>query len=278
MAGALGRAGPGRDRGTASCWVSPSCPGPAPWRAGRPGAYDQYFTTLARNLVSDGEANAILRLGWEFNGYWYPWYVQTLDRRRQFRHVLAAHRHHHAGRRRPAVQVPVERHERQHQHGLLAVPVYPGDAYVDYIGTDNYDDFWGTPFTPAAAWSNQLTQQWGLNWLASFAAAHGKPIAIPEWSVEYRDDGHGLGDDPSFIDQHGRLVRRPPRGLRRHLLLRLVGHVPQRHPRRHLPELPGRVQGPSSAERHGAVADGARSSSAPPAPILDDHDPGVALR
>jgi hypothetical protein len=77
---------------------------------------------------------------------------------------------------------------------------YPGDAYVDYVGTDVYDNFWGSPFTPSAAWANQLSEQWGLNWLAQFAAAHGKPIGIPEWSVEYRPDGHGLGDDPSFVD------------------------------------------------------------------------------
>ena len=31
-------------------------------------------------------------------------------------------------------------------------------------------------------------------------AANNKPIGIPEWSVAIRDDGHGLGDDPSFIN------------------------------------------------------------------------------
>ena len=71
---------------------------------------------------------------------------------------------------------------------------------MDYVGTDVYDNSWVTPFTTTVGWSNQLTQQWGLNWLASFASAHSKPIAIAEWSDEYRDDGHGFGDDPSFID------------------------------------------------------------------------------
>ena len=71
---------------------------------------------------------------------------------------------------------------------------------MDYVGTDVYDNFWGKPFTPPAAWIHQLTEQWGLDWLAAFAAEHNKPIAIPEWSDEYRTDGHGLGDDPSFID------------------------------------------------------------------------------
>ena len=77
--------------------------------------------------------------------------------------------------------------------------VYPGNAYVDYVGTDVYDEFWGSPRTPAAAWSNQLTQQWGLDWLAAFAAQNDKPIAIPEWSVSIRSDGGGMGDDPTFV-------------------------------------------------------------------------------
>ena len=40
----------------------------------------------------------------------------------------------------------------------------------------------------------------GPDWLAAFAVEHGRPVAIPEWSDEFRTDGHGLGDDPSFID------------------------------------------------------------------------------
>ena len=71
---------------------------------------------------------------------------------------------------------------------------------MDYVGIDDYDNFWGTPFTPLAAWVHGLSQQWGLDWLVSFGIEHHKPITIPEWSDEYRTDGHGLGDDPSFID------------------------------------------------------------------------------
>jgi hypothetical protein len=76
---------------------------------------------------------------------------------------------------------------------------YPGNAYVDYIGLDTYDDFWGTPFTPQASWSNQLTEPWGLDWLASFAASESKPLCFPEWGVS--DDPNGLGDDPYFVNQ-----------------------------------------------------------------------------
>jgi hypothetical protein len=175
-------------------------PGVGTLAQGATGAYDGYFTTLAQNLVSDAEANAILRLGWEFNGTWFPWSVATAADAANFaafwRQIVTTMR-----------AVPGE------QFKFLWNPnapsptsytpdqAYPGDAYVDYVGTDVYDNYWGNgPFTAPVAWEHQLSQQWGLDWLASFAARHDKPIAIPEWSDEFRDDGHGLGDDPSFID------------------------------------------------------------------------------
>src|SRR4029077_13177611 len=76
---------------------------------------------------------------------------------------------------------------------------YPGDAYVDYVGTDIYDNCWCSPQTPKNACTSQLNDPWGRNWLAGFAAAHSKAMGFPEWSVDFRHDGHGLGDDPSFI-------------------------------------------------------------------------------
>jgi hypothetical protein len=175
-------------------------PGTGTMAQGATGAYDQYFTILAHNLIADDEANAILRLGWEFNGNWFPWSVATAAQASDFaaywRQIVTTMR-----------AVPGE------QFQFLWNPngpsptsyspdqAYPGDAYVDYVGTDDYDNYWGNgAFVPSVAWQNQLNQQWGLDWLVSFAAEHHKAIAIPEWSDEYRPDGHGLGDDPSFID------------------------------------------------------------------------------
>ncbi len=177
----------------------PILPGVGTLAQGATGAYDQYFTILGENLVSDNEADAILRLGWEFNGNWFRWSVATSADAANFvaywRQIVTTMR-----------AVPGEKFKFLWNPNAPSPTTYtpdqayPGDAYVDYVGTDVYDNFWGTPFTPAAAWVHQLSQQWGLNWLAAFAAEHNKPIAIPEWSDEYRTDGHGLGDDPSFID------------------------------------------------------------------------------
>ncbi len=177
----------------------PILPGVGTLAAGATGAYDQYFTILGENLVSDHEADAILRLGWEFNGTWFPWSVASTTDASNFvaywRQIVTTMR-----------AVPGEKFKFLWNPNAPSPTIYtpseayPGNAYVDYVGTDVYDNFWGKPFTPQAAWRQQLTEQWGLDWLSAFAVEHGKPIAIPEWSDEYRPDGHGLGDDPSFID------------------------------------------------------------------------------
>ena len=80
---------------------------------------------------------------------------------------------------------------------------YPGSAYVDFIGGDLYDQTWVSPATPQNAWAGQLGGEWGLDFLASFSSAQGRPVVFPEWGVVIRPDGHGLGDDPYFIDQFG---------------------------------------------------------------------------
>jgi hypothetical protein len=167
--------------------------------AGASGAYDSNFVTLAHNLVAQGLSDAVLRVGWEFNGNWYPWAVQSGADAANFaaywRHIVDAMRS------VPGAQFLFDWNPTGYSPtGYSPDQAYPGDAYVDYVGTDVYDNCWCSPQTPPNAWSTQLGEQWGLNWLAGFAAAHGKAIAFPEWSVDFRHDGHGLGDDPSFMN------------------------------------------------------------------------------
>ena len=165
---------------------------------GAAGNYDSYFVTLAETLVSAGFGGAYLRLGYEFNGNWNPWQVTDSTDAAAFvsywQNIVTAMR-----------SVPganfkfVWNPSAGIDDSYSPAQAYPGDAYVDYIGLDTYDDFWGTPFTPQAAWSNLLTQLWGLNWLSSFAASESRPMALPEWGVA--NDSHGLGDDPYFVNQ-----------------------------------------------------------------------------
>ena len=177
----------------------PILPGTGTLSAGARGAYDAYFAVLARTLVSEGESNVILRLGWEFNTRSFRWSAYTATDAKNFaaywRKIVITMR-----------SVPGE------QFRFLWNPsgssstkyspddAYPGDGYVDYVGTDVSDTYSGPgALTESGAWAQQLSEQWGLNWLASFAGTHGKPIAIPAWSDEYLSGGRGLGDDPTFI-------------------------------------------------------------------------------
>ena len=82
--------------------------------------------------------------------------------------------------------------------------MYPGDAYVDFIGADNYDASYSGSYAPtdhAKVWAGILGGNYGLDWLTAFAAQHGKRMSLPEWGMAYKCDGHGGGDDPYFIDQ-----------------------------------------------------------------------------
>ncbi len=164
---------------------------------GAAGHYNHEFATLARTLVHYGEGNAILRLGWEFNGTWYPWSVTDQTAAANFaaffRNIVTTMRI-VPGAAFRFVWNPTAGSEPE-----PAENAYPGDAYVDYVGLDLYDQVWGIPQDPGLAWPRYLTEPNGLRWLASFATAHDKPAVIPEWGVTIRSDGHGLGDDPYYV-------------------------------------------------------------------------------
>ncbi len=167
---------------------------------GATGEYNLYFITLAQTLVSGGEANAYLRLGFEFDGAWMPWAAATPSDEANFaayfQQIVTAMR-----------AVPGENFHfvwnpdaaAFTQSGYSVAAAYPGNAYVDVIGLDAYDQSWATPQTPANAWSSTTLP--ALTAARQFASAQGKPLALTEWGVIIRSDGHGLGDDPTYINQ-----------------------------------------------------------------------------
>ncbi len=181
---------------------------------GAAGEENANFVAIAKNLVSLGFGNAVLRPGWEFdigaNGY--PWSVQSNADAANFatywQNIVTAMR-----------SVPgAEFKFLWSPAGFQSLSwnlsdAYPGDAYVDFVSFDVYDWSWDGTIFPAgdpnnsattaqsnAVFNEYLTDPEGLNWLASFAEGHSKPLVIPEWAVTSRSDGHGLGDDPAFIN------------------------------------------------------------------------------
>ncbi|HZU73384.1 MAG TPA: alkaline phosphatase family protein [Acidimicrobiales bacterium] len=177
---------------------------------GATGAYDQYFVTLAQNLVANGQGNSIIRLGWEFNGSWFPWAAggQAGNFVTYWQHIVNAMR---------SVSGQSFQFEWNPTRGDMGVgdlaTYYPGDAYVDIIGLDVYDVEWNNYPGYQQEWSNMQTQTFGLDWLASFAGQHNKTISFPEWGlgwgVSSPNSGPATasngpasgGDNPYFIDE-----------------------------------------------------------------------------
>ena len=160
------------------------------------GAYNSKYASVAQQLIAGGDGSATIRLAWEFNGDWFAW----------------------SGIKDPASFVGAWRQAVTAMRGVAgahftfdwntalgypnAASMYPGDGYVDLIGADVYDATYSTfsPTDHVASWNYLLTHN-GLDWLAGFAAQHGKRISLPEWGVQWLCNGHGGGDDPYFIQQ-----------------------------------------------------------------------------
>lgn len=160
------------------------------------GAYDAQFAQLAATIVAAGHGNAYLRIGWEFNGDWYAWAAASdpVHFKEAFRHVAGVMKS------VPGASFQVVWNPSAGGGTVAADNYWPGDDAVDMVGLDVYNQSWRPEDKdPALRWQNQLTQIYGLNWVASFSKAHKKPIIIPEWATGTRPDGHGWGDDPLFI-------------------------------------------------------------------------------
>jgi hypothetical protein len=178
---------------------------------GATGAYNSYFAILAQNLVAGGQGNAILRIGQEFTGSWNAWKVtdatDAANYAEYYRQIVTTMRS-VAGQDFKFIWEGADPQDGSYAGAYTALQSYPGNAYVDYIGTDTYDQSWagacGLAFNNTTT-ATQSECSWnsttlpGLNRVADFAFISGKPVVFPEWGLAIRGDGHGMGDDPTFI-------------------------------------------------------------------------------
>ena len=176
---------------------------------GAAGAYDSYFLKLAQEMVAGGQGGSIVRPGWEFNGNWFPWAAdgQAAAFVGYWQQIV------NTMRSVPGQNFRFEWNPTMGDTGIgNLADFYPGNAYVDEIGLDVYDQSWGTYTGISSEWNTFLTEPYGLNWLASFATSQGKPITFPEWGLDPNPSSNnggptsqpgtevGGGDDPTFID------------------------------------------------------------------------------
>jgi hypothetical protein len=173
---------------------------------GAKGNYDAYFKETARHLVEAGLGSSWVRVGHELNGTWYRWSAQKdpAAYAEYYRHIITAMR-----------SVPGQSFKFDWNVAvggdlhMDATKAYPGDEYVDAIGQDVYDQKWNAPGASADdRWRSLVapvgaTAQ-GLEFWATFATQHGKPVAFGEWGLvgEGSQMAHGGagGDSPSYID------------------------------------------------------------------------------
>ena len=158
------------------------------------GEFDTLWRDFGTLMVQQGRADSIIRLGWEFNEPTMAWrgtdaatYISC------FRHAATAIR---ATNPKVLIDWTINAHHTPaNLCGGLSTNCYPGDAYVDIVGIDNYDHY---PWSPTkAAFDRTAANPEGLSWLYAFARAHGKPFSVGEWGVV--PTGDAGQENPDFI-------------------------------------------------------------------------------
>jgi hypothetical protein len=165
------------------------------------GAHDADYRVAANYLRNGGYPDAIIRLGWEFDGDWMPWSARGNEALwiNAYRHVADIFR---------SVS-PSFRFDWNGTAGFLQddTAAYPGDDYVDIVGLDVYDKGLSTVWNPATQGWVDPVQAFGilradLAAQRDFAIAHGKRVSFPEWALTGVDGNvtsNVGGDDPTFI-------------------------------------------------------------------------------
>ncbi|MCC8338503.1 hypothetical protein LMJ38_21530 [Streptomyces sp. R1] len=162
-------------------------------RQGAAGRFDHHFRALAERLVALKVPDTVLVLGWEMNGTTYshrcgpdPEAWKTYWNR-----IVTTMR---------AVPGQKFRFDFAPSRGRDAVPwtrCYPGDATVDIIGMDSYDQPRGMTF------DEQVKEPYGLQAHVDFAKAHDKPISYPEWGLFRNGDNAAyMRGMLAWMDEH----------------------------------------------------------------------------
>ncbi|MEE4541241.1 glycosyl hydrolase [Streptomyces sp. V4-01] len=150
---------------------------------GASGAYDAHFTRLAQHLVSLGVPDTVIVLGWEMNGATYSHRCgpDPAGWKAYWNRVVAAMR------AVPGQHFRFDFAPNRGRDAIAWTECYPGDASVDVVGMDSYDQ------PPGESFFDQVTEPYGLQAQVAFAARHHKAISYPEWGL-FRN-----GDNPDYM-------------------------------------------------------------------------------
>jgi hypothetical protein len=145
---------------------------------GATGAYDGYFVALSKTLVASGQGSSIIRLGYEFNEQSFPWTAlgQPANFITYWRQIVTSMRS------VPGANFRFVWNPYIGGDADLA-NYYPGNAYVELVGLDVYEESNGNIPDKTSEFSGLETEPYGLDWLASFAATHSKSTVLPQWGI-----------------------------------------------------------------------------------------------
>ena len=157
------------------------------------GGYDEYWKEWGRTLRVTPNP-VITRLGWEFNGDWWPWSAHDPEAYIGcYRRIVAAVR----------AIFPSAKFEWNVNGGHSqtcdgnALNCYPGDDYVDVISIDYYDH-WPASLTDAD-FEAKANAPGGITWLWNFAVARKKHFGVAEWGVVNTGHRESGGDNPVYV-------------------------------------------------------------------------------
>jgi hypothetical protein len=160
------------------------------------GEYDHHWRTFGRSMRDSGMAHrTVIRLGWEFTGFWYRWAA-----RNPWEFAACWRRVHSAAESEaPGLRWDWTVHRGRSPLGIDPRDAYPGDAYVDVVGVNSYDGWPGA--TDRNTWREHYAGDYGLKFWADFARQHGKKLSVPEWGVYPGSAwfGNNGGDNPYYI-------------------------------------------------------------------------------
>jgi chitodextrinase len=171
------------------------------------GDYDSYWQQIGTKLKNRADAGlpVIVSIAWEMNGTFNYWGCGTGPGK------YSSPSQYIAGYQKVVDDLRVTYPGVQtawiiNAHGTPSACVsngdawalYPGDDYVTYVGTDNYDMY--PPSLTKTDFDNTANANGGLYWLADHARQEGKKIIVGEWGVVSGSGSNGGGDNPGFVD------------------------------------------------------------------------------
>lgn len=183
--------------------------------AANPASLEACMTALAQNLVNDGYSNAIIRPMWEpDSGIYSNDDLTSADNYSRVFGDFATSMRSVAGQ-----SFTFAWYWGANFDFTTNFHAWAGSG-VDTVSFDQYDQSWyggcgvaydGSSWTATQSqciWDNDISHN--LQNLASFANTQSKPVSIGEWGVINRSDGHGGGDDPTFVNNFTSWMKASP--------------------------------------------------------------------